>query len=176
MTLGQIYEFTKYDNSINSCLRSVLSLVVDERIERKNIEFSFDNLNEKNKSKVKDSIVNFYDKSKDELCFETLNDKFHIKGIKISIEDREVKSWDQPIIYDPYLEEYIILSVLINGERKYILRKYYEPGYEKGFVFGPTITNRSDQLNSSLEDLKLFSEEKNLTKRSTNKTPLSFFF
>tara|TARA_B100000282_G_C31738169_1_gene494735 strand:+ start:693 stop:1964 length:1272 start_codon:yes stop_codon:yes gene_type:complete len=159
MTLGQIYEFTKYDNSINSCLRSVLSLVVDERIERKNIEFSFDNLNEKNKSKVKDSIVNFYDKSKDELCFETLNDKFHIKGIKISIEDREVKSWDQPIIYDPYLEEYIILSVLINGERKYILRKYYEPGYEKGFVFGPTITNRSDQLNSSLEDLKLFSEE-----------------
>ena len=57
------------------------------------------------------------------------------------------------------MEEYIILSVLINGERKYILRKYYEPGYEKGFVFGPTITNRSDQLNSSLEDLKLFSEE-----------------
>ena len=27
MTLGQIYEFSKINNSINSCLRSVLSLI-----------------------------------------------------------------------------------------------------------------------------------------------------
>ena len=98
MTLGQVYEFTKHNNSINSCLRSVLSLVVDENVEEKNIEINFENLIKENKSNVKDSIVNFYDKSNDELYFETLNDKFHIKGIKISIENREVKSWDQPIM------------------------------------------------------------------------------
>jgi len=159
MTLGQVYEFTKHNNSINSCLRSVLSLVVDENVEEKNIKINFKNLNNENISNLKDSIVNFYDKSNDELYFETLKDKFHIKGIKISIDNREVKSWDQPIIYDPYLDEYIILSLLINGERKYLLQKYYEPGYEKGFVLGPTVTIRTDQLSSSLLDLELFTEE-----------------
>ena len=59
----------------------------------------------------------------------------------------------------PYLDEYIILSLLINGKRKYLLQRYYEPGYEKGFVLGPTLTKRTDQLSSSLLDLDLFTEE-----------------
>ena len=53
MTLGQVYEFTKHNNSINSCLRSVLSLVVDENVEEKNIEINFENLIKENKSKCK---------------------------------------------------------------------------------------------------------------------------
>ena len=148
MTLGQIYEFSKINNSINSCLRSVLSLIptkelIDKSKSKKNVQKIIDKeiTNFEHKSKLEDSVVDF--KEKNELLFITNDDKFHIKGFSIAIKDREVSKWDQPLIYDPYLEKYILISIIKNNKRYYLLKKYSENGYKNGFVFGPTYTDRS---------------------------------
>ena len=148
MTLGQIYEFTKIKNSVNSCLRSVLSLLptkelIDKSKSKKSVEKIIDKeiSNFEHESKLEDSVVDFQEK--DELFFNTNNDKFHIKGFSIAIKDREVSKWDQPLIYDPYLEKYILISIIKNNKRYYLLKKYFENGYENGFVFGPTYIDRT---------------------------------
>jgi oxidase EvaA len=73
MTLGQIYEFSNIDNSINSCLRSVLSLL--HKSEYKNIVNSEKIINIKNltksqklnNSELKNSVIDFYSKQEDKL-------------------------------------------------------------------------------------------------------------
>ena len=164
MTLGQVYEFKKFDNSINSCLRSVLSLITEDVKDRQiNTKLSSKIRNFKDKAEIDNSVIEFYSKKDDELIFKSNNDRFHIKGISISIQDREVNSWDQPIIYDPYIKEYIILSIVNEKERKYLLKEYYEPGYEIGFNFGPTAISKSDTSDNSLKEIKrLFDKNANL--------------
>ena len=113
MTLGQVYEFKKFDNSINSCLRSVLSLITEDVKDKKiTTKLSSKIRNFNDRAEIDNSVIEFYSKKDDELSFKSNNDRFHIKGISISIQDREVNSWDQPIIYDPYIKEYIILSIV----------------------------------------------------------------
>ena len=164
MTLGQVYEFKKFDNSINSCLRSVLSLITEDVKDRKiNTKLSSKIRNINDRAEIDNSVIEFYSKKDDELSFKSNNDRFHIKGISISIQDREVNSWDQPIIYDPYIKEYIILSIVNKKERKYLLKEYYEPGYENGFNYGPTAISKSDISDNSLKEIeRLFDKNANL--------------
>tara|TARA_B100000242_G_scaffold119534_1_gene83747 strand:- start:1707 stop:2996 length:1290 start_codon:yes stop_codon:yes gene_type:complete len=142
MTLGQIYKFSEIDNSINSCLRSVLSLInnLGSKKIKKNTETIINKYKQKfqNKSSLGDSVNKFLNSDKNELLFQTNLDKFHIKGISINIEGREVKNWNQPIVYDPYLEEY--MQIIIKDEENIymLLKAHSEPGYEFGFTFGPT--------------------------------------
>ena len=164
MTLGQVYEFKKFDNSINSCLRSVLSLITEDVKDRKiTTKLSSKIRNFNDRAEIDNSVIEFYSKKDDELSFKSNNDRFHIKGISISIQDREVNSWDQPIIYDPYIKEYIILSIFNKKERKYLLKEYYEPGYENGFNYGPTAISKSDISDNSLKEIeRLFDKNANL--------------
>ena len=164
MTLGQVYEFKKFDNSINSCLRSVLSLITEDVKDKKiTTKLSSKIRNFNDRAEIDNSVIEFYSKKDDELSFNSNNDRFHIKGISISIQDREVNSWDQPIIYDPYIKEYIILSIVNKKERKYLLKEYYEPGYENGFNYGPTAISKSDISDNSLKEIeRLFDKNANL--------------
>ena len=164
MTLGQVYEFKKFDNSINSCLRSVLSLITEDVKDRKiTTKLSSKIRNFNDRAEIDNSVIEFYSKKDDELSFKSNNDRFHIKGISISIQDREVNSWNQPIIYDPYIKEYIILSIVNKKERKYLLKEYYEPGYENGFNYGPTAISKSDISDNSLKEIeRLFDKNANL--------------
>lgn len=154
MTLGQIYKFSEIDNSINSCLRSVLSLIynLEPKKFKNNTEIIINKYKEKfqNKSSLEDSIDKFLNLDKDELFFQTSLDKFHIKGISVNIKEREVKNWNQPIIFDPYLEEYMQI-IIKDLENIYLLLKAHnEPGYEFGFTFGPTsiIKSKKEKLES----------------------------
>ena len=154
MTLGQIYKFSEIDNSINSCLRSVLSLInnLGSKKIKKNTETIINKYKQKfqNKSSLGDSVNKFLNSDKNELLFQTNLDKFHIKGISINIEGREVKNWNQPIVYDPYLEEY--MQIIIKDEENIymLLKAHSEPGYEFGFTFGPTsiIKNKKGKVES----------------------------
>ena len=149
MTLGQIYKFSEIDNSINSCLRSVLSLInnLESKKIKKNTETIINKYKQKfqNKSSLGDSVNKFLNSDKNELLFQTNLDKFHIKGISINIEGREVKNWNQPIVYDPYLEEY--MQIIIKDEENIymLLKAHSEPGYEFGFTFGPTSIIKSKE-------------------------------
>ena len=157
MTLGQIYKFSEIDNSINSCLRSVLSLInnLGSKKIKKNTETIINKYKQKfqNKSSLGDSVNKFLNSDKNELLFQTNLDKFHIKGISINIEGREVKNWNQPIVYDPYLEEY--MQIIIKDEENIymLLKAHSEPGYEFGFTFGPTSIIKSKKGKAESQNL-----------------------
>ena len=167
MTLGQIYKFSEIDNSINSCLRSVLSLInnLGSKKIKKNTETIINKYKQKfqNKSSLGDSVNKFLNSDKNELLFQTNLDKFHIKGISINIEGREVKNWNQPIVYDPYLEEY--MQIIIKDEENIymLLKAHSEPGYEFGFTFGPTSIIKSKEGKVESENLiEQFSQHGNI--------------
>ena len=167
MTLGQIYKFSEIDNSINSCLRSVLSLInnLESKKIKKNTEIIINKYKQKfqNKSSLGDSVNKFLNSDKNELFFQTNLDKFHIKGILINIEEREVKNWNQPIIYDPYLEEY--MQIIIRDEENIymLLKAHSEPGYEFGFTFGPTSIIKSKKAKIESQNLiEQFSQHGNV--------------
>ncbi len=167
MTLGQIYKFTEIDNSINSCLRSVLSLInnLESRKIKKNTETIINKYKQKfqNKSSLEDSVNKFLNSDKNELFFQTNLDKFHVKGISINIKEREVKNWNQPIVYDPYLEEY--MQIIIKDEENIymLLKAHNEPGYEFGFTFGPTSIIKSKEGKVESENLiEQFSQHGNI--------------
>jgi|MDTC01.2.fsa_nt_gb oxidase EvaA len=152
MTLGQIYKFMEIDNSINSCLRSVLSLINIKQLNL-NRDISSGRINKlissnirkfSSESSLENSVIEYYDQNKDELFFKGVKDEFYIKGISISIQDREVGKWHQPIIYDPNLKEYSLVSIVIDGKRFYLLKIYDEIGYKDGFIFGPTFILRKN--------------------------------
>ncbi len=161
MTLGQIYEFSSIDNSINSCLRSVLSLLnfdsTDIPTHKYNKVMKVIDSEKKqniNNFKLIESIINSYDRSNDVLFFDTDIDKFFLKGISISIENREVGEWDQPIIYDPFIKQYGLVSFIENNKRKYLLKLNFEPGYEFGFSLGPSFIKREYDKTDFLKELK----------------------
>lgn len=166
MTLGQIYEFSNIDNSINSCLRSVLSLL--HKSEYKNIVNSEKIINIKNltksqklnNSELKNSVIDFYSKQEDKLIFENIDDSFEINGISVAIENREVSKWDQPIIFDFSLSEYVFVSILRDNKRFYILKEMYEPGYKDCFNLGPTFTlNKRINQNLISEFKQIFGDK-----------------
>lgn len=167
MTLGQIYKFSEIDNSINSCLRSVLSLInnLEPKKFKNNTEIIINKYKEKfqNKSSLEDSVDKFLNLDRNELFFQTSLDKFHVKGISVNIKEREVKNWNQPIVYDPYLEEYMQI-IIKDVENIYMLLKAHsEPGYEFGFTFGPTsiIKSKKEKLES-LNLIEQFSQYGNI--------------
>jgi dTDP-4-dehydro-6-deoxy-alpha-D-glucopyranose 2,3-dehydratase len=163
MTLGQIFKFSEIDSSINSCLRSVLSLIYSPLYNLSTMEIDNKITNFKNKIKnsaqLQNSVINFYNKDEDKFIFPHEKNPFHVVGVSIEIRDREVSNWNQPLIVETNLSDYALISLVFKNERYYLLNIEEQPGYEFGFVFGVTAINSdfslelNDQLN--LDQLKL---------------------
>jgi oxidase EvaA len=163
MTLGQIFKFSEIDSSINSCLRSVLSLIYSPLSNLSTVEIDNKITDFKNKIKntaqLQNSVINFYNKEEDKFIFPHKKNPFHVVGVSIEIRDREVSNWNQPLIVEANLSDYAIISLVFKNERYYLLNIEEQPGYEFGFVFGVTAINSdfslelNDQLN--LDQLKL---------------------
>jgi len=159
MTLGQILMFSEKNDSINSCLRSVLSLIdvnssFDEETSKKEKVL---NIIEKDKESIqqnsylRNSVKEFYEIKSDRIYFKNNKDSYYIDGISVTIEGREVQNWDQPIIFDPFLDEYSFVSLLMNEKRYYLLKKYTDPGYVDGFCYGPTFVSKSNVNDNSFD-------------------------
>ncbi|MDB0016610.1 NDP-hexose 2,3-dehydratase family protein [Acidimicrobiia bacterium] len=163
MTLGQIFKFSEIDSSINSCLRSVLSLIYSPLSNLSTVEIDNKITDFKNKIKntaqLQNSVINFYNKEEDKFIFPHKKNPFHVVGVSIEIRDREVSNWNQPLIVEANLSDYALISLVFKNERYYLLNIEEQPGYEFGFVFGVTAINSdfslelNDQLN--LDQLKL---------------------
>jgi oxidase EvaA len=176
MTLGQLYEFNNIDNSINSCLRSVLSLLNPQMnlkqdiLKNENLRYLLnDNKdNYKVESKIQDNIKNFYNEKDDLIEFKTDLDDFSIRGLQVNIKGREVSSWYQPIVVEEKTFDYYLFRVIINNKVNYLWRITKEPGYSFGFMYGPTILDTSYLKNKNdLEKIK--KEFANIAKVSLNK-------
>jgi len=177
MTLGQIYEFNNIEYSINSCLRSVLSLLSplsnleQDLFNNKKLDYLLNKNKEDNKveSKVQDNIKNFYNEKDDIIEFITELDNFSIKGLKVEIKDREVSNWDQPIVVENKNFNYYLFRIIINNEIHYLWRITKEPGYAFGFMYGPTILDTS-YLNNKNDIEDTLKEMKKIGSVSLNKT------
>ena len=159
MTLGQILSFTNLDNSINSCLRSVLSLLPfisgDESKEKNNdLEDKIANLKKEynNYGKIKNNIEKFYSAENDSFKFFSENDKFSIKGVEVNIENREVGSWFQPIIIESNNIYYVLLRFFNKNSISYCWSIFPEPGYVNGFTVGPSEIIKTN--NSNVDEIK----------------------
>ena len=158
MTLGQIFEFTKIDNSINSCLRSVLSLFPyagrnsEVSTLSNNLKSMITSNIEKNKGygTIHDDVQSFYSGETDSLEFKTDTDSFLMKGLQIKIKNREVSSWHQPIIVESDKVSYILIRFYIDDCLYYGWSVYKEPGYVYGFILGPSkkLTSNENKENS----------------------------
>ena len=152
MTLGQIFSFVEIDNSINSCLRSVLSLICyadDNENEPSNLYDAVENLQTEqyeNFGILENDIQSFYSKDKDALLFETPLDSFSIQGVEVNLEDREVSSWNQPIIVEKEKLFYILVRIKVENNFYYVWKIYTDPGYNFGYTFGPSEMVKNNQL------------------------------
>lgn len=154
MTLGQILSFANLDNSINSCLRSVLSLLPftnggENKDENNNVESTIANLKKeyKNYGEIKNNIEKFYSVDDDSFKFYSENDSFSIKGVEVNIENREVGSWSQPIIIEEKYIHYVLIRFFSKNSISYCWSIFPEPGYVNGFIFGPTEIIKTNDTN-----------------------------
>lgn len=165
LTLGQILKFKKYDNSINSCLRSCLSLIYELYDENGGAEKI--NLLEKNLQSINaisdstnfKNVKNFYQNNSDKLKVHNNFDNFEIVGVEVSTKHREVSNWSQPLVLESKKQQYFLFTINQNGETKYIWSIDKEPGYKKGFAIGPTLKNISFK-NDFEQKLNCFKEYK----------------
>lgn len=168
MTLGQIYKFSDFDNSINSCLRSVLSLLNIEKKSKINSKFQNKINLIKNEiisdCNLENSVKEFLDKDQDKFYFQHSSTKFQVSGLDVEIVGREVSKWNQPIILQENLLEYIFLRVKYKNKNYFVLNIDEKPGYKNNFVFGPIIitNNNKNEIESghlfSNNDTKLIKE------------------
>ena len=151
LTLGQILELRKNSNSINSCLRSNLSLMYEFICENiKDIDFmnkfeKIKSISNQKQSKflheatLFDDTTQFYNQTEDCLSIESEFDTFKINGALVQSESREVVSWSQPLINEKLGQEYYLFRTFKDGETKYIWSIDFEPGSKSGLILGPSI-------------------------------------
>tara|TARA_B100001996_G_scaffold381932_1_gene372461 strand:- start:902 stop:2215 length:1314 start_codon:yes stop_codon:yes gene_type:complete len=156
MTLGQVLAFSKFDNSINSCLRSVLSLIpFNKEHENKKLSLELDDLLSKSKKQYRNygtlhnNIEKFYSKESDSFKFFSEDDLFSIQGVEVNIKNREVPSWSQPVIMESKNLYYVLLRFLNKNSISYLWKITPEPGYVNGFVMGPSEIIKTEESNLS---------------------------
>ena len=176
MTLHQIKELSKKPLLINSCARSVLSMLPIAPEELRNEEFL---LHEDHEifSKLLDShdlsidhsnLINLNEINNwfnDDGCFRNdENNNFNIIGVEVSGISREVKSWMQPLLREKSEGEYGLLIATINGIPQILWKLRNEPGLIKGAELGPTWINRGQQNESDSWGFKIHQKGKELIK------------
>ena len=156
MTLGQVLAFTRFDNSINSCLRSVLSLIpFNKENGNKKLSKDLDNFISKSKKEYKNygslhnNIEKFYSEDTESFEFFSQDDNFTIQGVEVNIKNREIPSWFQPVIMESNNLYYVLLRFLNKNSISYLWTLTAEPGYVNGFVMGPSEIIKTQESNIS---------------------------
>lgn len=155
LTLGQIKDLIGLDNTVNSCARSVISMisvlsssektydqeVVDQNKLSKIMNFK-DSLNYKAILTPLNVIRNWSYKNGEYAS--TSKEDFKLIGCSVNGKNREVTSWTQPLLKESGKGEYG-LCIGTNKSQKYILWKIRnEPGLYDFFELGPTWIKRSE--------------------------------
>ena len=170
LTLGQILRFKNISNSVNSCLRSSLSLVYDFYLnddDKKNTNSVKPHLNKlkknNNKSFLSKDVKKFYQEDSDSLKFDNQNDRFEIVGVEVFSKSREILKWTQPLVAELSGQQYFLLSFQKNKEKYFIWSIDKEAGFKSGFNLGPSLKNIS--YENSFQDKILLFEEMNIKEK-----------
>ncbi len=167
MTLGQIKELAKEPLLINSCTRSVLSMLPSNVDMFDDKEYLYYDDHE-----VFSLLLDSHELSDNESILVNLNkiknwnshngtfrsdqeNNFSIIGIEVSGASREVNSWTQPLLRESSKGEYGLLIGTIGGAPKIFWKLRKEFGLLKGAELGPTWINRGNQDESETWGYKL---------------------
>ena len=161
LTLGQLLKLKDFPNSINSCLRSSLSLIYQltdySQFSQNNLSKDLDILGRVNSSKLGSNIEKFYDKNSDSINIISKLDNFQVIGVSVSTESREVNSWSQPLVNEKKNQKYFLVYTKIENKIHIIWSLDFEPGLRNKFNLGPTLKNISYK-NKYNETLYHFSD------------------
>ena len=160
LTLGQIKSLITCDNIVNSCARSVISMIsispdqqnYDERdIQNQEGISKIINLKDANNHKANliplNSIKNWSHINGE--FSDSSSDNFKLIGCSIEAKNREVATWNQPLLKEHSKGEYGLCIGSINS-KKYVLWKLRnEPGLFNYFELGPTWIKRSEILEEN---------------------------
>ncbi len=161
MTLGQIKALAKEPLLINSCTRSVLSMLPysTHKLDDKNYLYYDDHevfslLQDSHDLSAKESFLVDLNKIKNWNSYKGAfksdqKNNFSIIGVEVSGASREVDSWTQPLLKESSKGEYGLLVGTINGALKIFWKLRKEPGLFKGSELGPTWINRGCQNESN---------------------------
>lgn len=177
MTLGQLYSFHNIENSIASCLRSVLSLLKPlsnseqkkQKVKKLNLKLNTNKDEYKIESRIQDNVKDFYKPTDDCIEINTMLDKFLIKAVKVDIKGREVKSWSQPIVVENKNFNYYLFRIFHKKQIYYLWKVTKEPGYSFGFMYGPSVLDTSYLKNQNDFD-NIVKNLENFGKVTLNKT------
>ena len=161
MTLGQIKYFMNEPLLINSCARSVLSMLpinLKEKNRKEEYEYIDNQLFNSKLLDFKDdnyepsSIIGLNSLSEWGLrkgFFSPIDkNNFSIIGVKISGKGREVKEWSQPLLKERNKGEYGLLIGKIKNVFHIFWKFRSEPGLIDGVEVGPSWIIRSEQDES----------------------------
>ena len=170
LTLGQIKKLSLKNNIINMDTRTVVSCI------------NYRNTNQLYDHSLNDSIdnikpiLNWLNQLKKEFTLRTKiisladlqdwetndheivrHDKkfFKVIGADIKIENREVKSWQQPLIKPMDKGIVALFTKKINNEYHYLVNAKVECGHADIVELGPTISSSSESLNDKKNISKL---------------------
>ncbi len=145
MTLGQIRHYFNTPNLINSCARSILSMLIKNSKEQKELMSLPTLFNVINSRKKFDDSYKLLKNISDLESWKYSNGEllsiapsYSIKGFNIAIQDREVKSWDQPLFSENKKGEYGLIIFKRNNVRYIIWKIRNEVGLNYNYELGPT--------------------------------------
>jgi len=70
---------------------------------------------------------------------------FEVRGFEIAIPNREVMSWDQPLVHAIHRDAFTLLCQRRGGVLRFALRASVEIGFREGVQLGPTIQRLGPQ-------------------------------
>lgn len=167
LTLAQIRNLSRVPLLVNSCARSILSMVP--------INFK-NNLNDKRTTEIQNILSKLLDakdsvsspaeliplnklsnwESSDGIFSCKNNSSFMVVGCEISGQNREVSKWNQPLIKEQESGDYGLLIGTINKKNFLIWRIRNEPGLIDNIEIGPTFIKRSEKNETALFNLDLY--------------------
>ncbi len=173
MTIGQIKDLINENNVVNSCARSIISMLTIDGNSYNNSSNYNDNyavskmLDFKDKVESNAKIVSLKEVPDWKIVdgkFQSINEfNFKLIGCSISGKNREVSRWNQPLIEELEKGEYGLCIGSYN-DNKYILWKVRnEPGLFDNIELGPTWIKRSELFEENI--LNNFSSTFNTIKK-----------
>ena len=149
LTLGQIKELLRRDNTVNMDTRSVLSgLRVDEEAQEGRAVLSIDDVLHR-----LSALKSIYELETEKIPLKDVRDWittqteivrsdrkfFRVLGVKVTISNREVSSWCQPIVQPMQEGLCILFKKRINGVEHFLLQSKVECGNFDVVELAPTI-------------------------------------
>lgn len=143
-TVGQLLQLTHQPDLVNSCLRSIVATIPGPGGEGfwrdQELVSMFRYFKEQAPDPAQVVGLENYNGWRSEAgrLVPRLPTGPGLMGVRVSAGSREVRSWTQPLLFEPQLGEYGAIITTVHGEPHWVVRFAFEPGLYDLVEWGPT--------------------------------------